>query len=579
MGIVAKSMTLSGILGDSDGISVPWYQRSYKWERKQIEEVFDDVLLFFGRNEGQSAFLGSIVFCPGESGDDEIVDGQQRITTLCVMISLIASKILELDPQSSVASTAYNLLRRSDGITPKLIHKDEDKVIFKEIVAAQPGGLFDYLNHAEKFPPNKVMDARMFVKDKNIYLAKNIVEGMIVQAVDEACEQRSITKLVSLTQLLNVFLKQVNLVQIKTDTHMDGIRIFEALNATGMPLEIYELVKSSFYMQAAALSTKARDKVRDTWEQTSNSVCSVIEKSSDINQFLRVYWMSRFGLVAKNRLFDSYSEYIGNLVSAEGENALILECSKLTSAVECYNLMVKETGQFACLSVQNHLGAVIYRAPMLAVWLNSGLTGAERSEAFKRVSMVLESVLVRMSICGQTTNSVDKAFAAIAHKISKGEMGSTPTKIEENVRNYLRDSSHQIPSDDIFYRSILDVNVKLTQRRWRSFLIKINNVMKYPNEASYKFAAEISDLGLKFIFAPFKKPSPHQVSLHGFKNESEYIKTMSSIGNILVISKSSGKQLSDPINYHTATNKENCKVAIENRSTQLAKVAVKIWTV
>jgi hypothetical protein len=184
-----------------------------------------------------------------------------------------------------------------------------------------------------------------------------------------------------------------------------------------------------------------------------------------------------------------------------------------------------------------------------------------------------------MSICGQTTNSVDKAFAAIAHKISKGEMGSTPTKIEENVRIYLRDSSHQIPSDDIFYRSVLDINVKLTQTRWRSFLMKINNVMKHPNEVSFKFAPDIADLELKFIIVPFEKPSPNQVSLHGFKNESDYIKTMSSIGNILVVSKSSGKQLSDPINHHVITNKVNCKEPIENRSTELAKAAVKIWTV
>ena len=65
MSIQASAQSLKSILAESSGINVPWYQRSYKWERKQIEDVFDDVLLFFGQNEGQSAFLGSIVFCPG----------------------------------------------------------------------------------------------------------------------------------------------------------------------------------------------------------------------------------------------------------------------------------------------------------------------------------------------------------------------------------------------------------------------------------------------------------------------------------------------------------------------------------
>ena len=80
MSIEASAKTLRSILAYTKGINVPWYQREYKWQAKQIDEVFSDILVFFGQNEGQSAFLGSVVFCPGDDGCDEVVDGQQRLT-------------------------------------------------------------------------------------------------------------------------------------------------------------------------------------------------------------------------------------------------------------------------------------------------------------------------------------------------------------------------------------------------------------------------------------------------------------------------------------------------------------------
>jgi len=163
MSIQAGAASLKSILFESKGITVPWYQRSYKWERKQIEDVFDDVLLFFGQNEGQSAFLGSIVFCPGITGDDEIVDGQQRVTTLCMMVAVAASRLAGHTPDEPIVEEAYKLLWREGGRDPKLIHKDEDKVIFKEIVSRIPGGILDVIINQDKHPVNRVMDAQAFV--------------------------------------------------------------------------------------------------------------------------------------------------------------------------------------------------------------------------------------------------------------------------------------------------------------------------------------------------------------------------------------------------------------------------------
>jgi hypothetical protein len=579
MSIKAGAASLRSILSDSRGITVPWYQRSYKWERKQIEDVFDDVLLFFGQNEGQSAFLGSIVFCPGLTGDDEIVDGQQRVTTLCMMVAVVASRLASLQSDAPIVEEAFRLLWRDGGRDPKLIHKDEDKVIFREIVSRNPGGVLDVIFNQDNYPGNKVMDAQAFVKEKNVYLAYRIVQGMIDEAVSVACESRSITAPLALNQLLSVLLNQVTLVRIHANTHTDGVRIFEALNATGMPLEMDELVKSSFYMQASSLSPVARDKVMDTWEKGERSVYALMKTSSERNRFLRTYWMSRFGMVAKNRLFDCYGERVAEIVRKGGEAALIAECDSLAAAAEAYEMMVEEKGYFSCLSVQNNFSAVMYRAPMLALWLNSGLSGVSRAETVMRVSMVLESVLIRMSICGQTTNSIDKAFSTIAMRISNKQIGTTPTGIESGVRQYFSDASHQVPSDEIFFNSLKELQIQLRPTRWRSMFARMDFFARYPEEPTYKYVPVIQSMELDYMKPLFERPSRGQSMTAGFNNEIEYAKGMSVIGNFVIISKSSKERTNSPLNSIGGMTSLAGRDDIQKRSQLLANLAVKIWKV
>lgn len=579
MSIQAGAATLRSILSESKGITVPWYQRSYKWERKQIEDVFDDVLLFFGQNEGQSAFLGSIVFCPGLTGDDEIVDGQQRVTTLCMMVAVAASRLAVLKSDAPIVGEAFSLLWRDGATDPKLIHKDEDKVIFREVVSRIPGGILDVIINHDKHPPNRVMDAQAFVKEKNVYQAYLIVQGMVDEAVASACEVRSIDAALALSQLLSVLLNQVTLVRIRANTHTDGVRIFEALNATGMPLEMDELVKSSFYMQASTLSQAARDNVMDTWERGSRSVYSLMKTSPERNRFLRTYWMSRFGMVAKNRLFDCFGERVAELVRREGEPGLVAECASLAAAAEAYDMMVEEKGQLSCVSVQNNFSAVMYRAPLMALWLNSGLSGVARAEAVLRLSMVLESVLLRMSVCGQTTNSIDKAFSTIAMKISNRQFGSTPAEIESSVRGYFSDASHQVPSDGIFLNCLKELQIQLRPTRWRSMFTRMDFALKYPDEPTYKYVATIQSIELDYMKPFFERPSWNQASAAGFANVSEYIKGMSVLGNFVIISKATKERTNSPLNSLGGMTSLSGRDDILRRTELLAQVAVRIWKV
>lgn len=78
-----------GSLIKNKNLKVPIHQRPYSWQKEHIEDLLNDIKNNFKENE---YFLGTIVLTAGDNNKNEIVDGQQRITS----VSLIYASIRDL---------------------------------------------------------------------------------------------------------------------------------------------------------------------------------------------------------------------------------------------------------------------------------------------------------------------------------------------------------------------------------------------------------------------------------------------------------------------------------------------------
>ncbi|MTB73261.1 DUF262 domain-containing protein [Arsenicicoccus sp. MKL-02] len=96
--VVAKETRLQEILEGTKQYHVPLYQRTYSWGRKELGRLFDDVVSLAVDRASDAAvthFIGSIVLAPtpsnGPAGVQEylVVDGQQRLTTLSLLLAAI----------------------------------------------------------------------------------------------------------------------------------------------------------------------------------------------------------------------------------------------------------------------------------------------------------------------------------------------------------------------------------------------------------------------------------------------------------------------------------------------------------
>ena len=93
--------------GKEKNFVIPEYQRPYAWTDEQIETLFDDLWNFTSNkgNDSQTTyFLGSIVSYDNQKGEQEIIDGQQRITSLFLLLRAIYTKLVSIPERTKEAN-------------------------------------------------------------------------------------------------------------------------------------------------------------------------------------------------------------------------------------------------------------------------------------------------------------------------------------------------------------------------------------------------------------------------------------------------------------------------------------------
>jgi len=96
--ISAAEYPISKIFSSDFEYTIPSYQRPYAWSVVQAYDLFDDLYDFYKSNTDEGYFLGSIVLIKEENkAPAEVIDGQQRLTTLTILLAAIASKMTGKD--------------------------------------------------------------------------------------------------------------------------------------------------------------------------------------------------------------------------------------------------------------------------------------------------------------------------------------------------------------------------------------------------------------------------------------------------------------------------------------------------
>jgi uncharacterized protein with ParB-like and HNH nuclease domain len=251
--------TMFGLLLSGDRIfSIPYFQRPYKWRDDKLEKLEKDIESIIETDD--SHFLGAIIIferqsSPTEPNHYEIIDGQQRTTTIFLYLCAIIKQLCKVEKYYEASSLfkRYIVIDRDSQLSSNLKlqscrddRSDLNKVIedlLNNNVFKQKLGTFEY----HKLKANDSQSARIW---KNYQHACKYLK----RQVDEYGPDR-------LIEIFKVVLESMSVVQIVVKNPTDGPKIYNSLNSSQEPMTTGDLIRNEIFAKIANEPTDVIDRI------------------------------------------------------------------------------------------------------------------------------------------------------------------------------------------------------------------------------------------------------------------------------------------------------------------------------
>lgn len=405
--------TPQGLFNMPQHLTVPIYQRPYVWsEDEQWGPLWADVRRIAEHrldNPGSTAthFLGAVVTQQAEArpvGVQEflIVDGQQRLTTLQLLIDAAAAEFTArgLDDLSAqlqfLTHNGAMFVGAETGL--KLRHSNRDRVAFDEVMQAEPPVDYAALKHADSLI---VRAHEFFSRQIGPWLGRDEAAGARANALGVALQNA------------------LQLVVIQLTTEEDSQEIFETLNARGTPLTAADLIKN-FVFQRLKLEGEDEHRIyRESWPfetkfwEAEISVGRFTTTRSAV--FLSQWLVSRVGKeISPRSTFARFKFFVEH----ESTSSMVELLGEIAAQASDYErLTARASDAHADLSrVELHFArmavAQVEITKPVVIWLREPGTPYSEATADAVVSMV-ESVIMRRRLLRLTSSDLNRVMSEL----------------------------------------------------------------------------------------------------------------------------------------------------------------------
>lgn len=458
--IESKDVSLGGLF--TSYFVVPNFQREYVWGTDEVRQLLEDVYSEFSdaaRNKDSEYFIGTIVTCVGDDEVNQLIDGQQRMTTsylvLCAirdyMKQISGAEIPALSPQISAVSIDQN-----------------GRDVFRYRVALQYDDSCGVLEAIAKgTPPQNGSSSTGSVR--NILNAYSIIMGYLEEQLKDET---------SLRRFYAYFTQRVKLIRVKTISVTHALKIFETINDRGVGLDSMDLLKNLIFMQA---SMNDFDKLKMQWKKVVDPLDKAHEKPL---RFLRYFIFSNYK-VDRLREEEIYAWFSKNEKECGYEHAPFTFVAELINAAEAYTNFAKGlnadgTSNRFLANIRAMSGAARQHLILL-------LAGRKLSiDLFTTLCSEIENLFFAYVITREATREFERKFAEWAPTM---RCVSTQSQLQEFIEKYFEPEKERLAFR--FEQAMLALTEDSLQRyRLRYVLAKLT---QYVNEHAFGPGTE-SDL-------------------------------------------------------------------------------------
>ncbi len=252
MAIYSEMLRGRDVFAPAADIRVPAYQRGFAWTEKEVGELTRDLVEAF--TQSVIFFLGTLVLVqPRARGPGDIVDGQQRLTTLTIILAVLR----DLTPSKDVAYTAHSMIGHEtpafvgDKQKWRLTLNSMDAEFFRKFVQTKNG--------------TKDIDAIKDAAEESGSESQKRI-AMAVQAIHDELDQISPQEQ---ERFVNWLANDLHVSKVRVTEHNIAYKVYLVLNRRGLPLSDHDILKAAL-LERAGFPPKEAVKHSERWNSFAN---------------------------------------------------------------------------------------------------------------------------------------------------------------------------------------------------------------------------------------------------------------------------------------------------------------------
>ena len=390
--IKASEQNLNKVFCDDYVFEIPHYQRPYAWTTDEVGELLDDLLFATGREEDVPYFLGSIVLIKGDGPDSKVIDGQQRLTTLTILLGTLRD-LAEEPIKSGLDKRVRQPRDELTGVPEKvrLRLRERDQAFFHANI--QTDGAIPRLLETTAGP---------FATDSQQRIIENAAH-LYRKLSDLTSGDRD--------SLSRFIIKQCYLVVVSTSDIGSAYRIFSVMNDRGLNLGPTDILKA----QIIGSIEEGRQEYSDKWEDIEQELGR--DRFGDLFVHIRMVYAKA---KARRNLQDEFRDFV-----LKNSRSTDFIDNILEPYAEAYESVLGMSDQgtagddrtVACLGSLRRLDNYDWVPPAMAFFRANSADSDRRRQFIADLERLAYGLFIRRANINERVNR----YAAILQSMEEGE--------------------------------------------------------------------------------------------------------------------------------------------------------------